>query len=399
MLVGIDATCWSNPRGYGRYARGLLSALLATRLSHDYVFFVDQHTQATWPLPAGAQVVTVATSEAPTIAASANGRRSARDILAMSRAVARLPLDVLFYPTVYTYFPVVTRAKIVLGIHDVIAEEYPHLIFPNYRQRFLWRAKSWMAHHQADYIVAVSEHAREGIIRRFGWNPDRVWVVGEAPDPIFRPITDQAALRPALARQGLAPEARFIICLGGLNPHKNLGILFEALAELHRQTAYADLQLILVGPAEEDSFTPGVAQARQMVAGLGLEGIVRFTGYLPDEEVACLLSAARLLVMPSVNEGFGLGAVEAAACGTPVVATRNSPLPRLLTGGGLFIDPRRPGELRIAVAELLEDEHRWQEMSRVALEQARKLTWEYAAGQFLELLAAIEEVHEYSHLW
>jgi glycosyltransferase involved in cell wall biosynthesis len=96
------------------------------------------------------------------------------------------------------------------------------------------------------------------------------------------------------------------------------------------------------------------------------------------------------LVMPSFDEGFGLGAVEAAACGTPVIATANSPLPQLLAGGGYFIDPRRPDELNAALRRLLRDDDHRRNLGRIAQEQASKLTWERAAGQFCELLDGIE---------
>lgn len=390
MRVGIDATCWSNPRGYGRYARGLLAALLAEPSSHDFVLFVDAHTRSKWPMPDGAGYVVVPTTEAPTVAASASGRRSVRDLLAMTRAVARAPLDVMFYPSVYSYFPAVTRARVVLGVHDVIAEDHPRLVFPHRRQRLMWAAKGRLARWQADHIVAVSEHSKAGIVRRFGWPPERVRVVGEAPDPVFRPVGDTAAIGRALARHGLGPAARFIVYLGGLNPHKNLGALFGALAGLRREARFADLRLLLVGPAESDTFTPGALEARRAVARLGIEAAVGFTGYVPDDEVACLLNAARALVLPSFDEGFGLPAVEAAACGTPVVATRNSPLPRLLEGGGLFVDPHRPEELRAALARLLGDEAGRRQTGRVARERARALTWQRAAAQFRALLAAME---------
>ena len=377
-------------RGYGRYARGLLTALLAEPSPHEFVFFVDVHTETAWSFPEGAQVVVVSTKEAPTEAATADGRRSILDLWAMTSALARMPLDVLFYPSVYTYFPAITRARIVLGVHDIIPELYPKLVFPSRHQRFLWQAKGWLAHRQADYILTVSDHAKDGIVHYFGWDTDFVWVVGEAPDPVFRPNTDQFAISQALTRQGLDPDSRFIVCLGGLNPHKNMEVLFEAMTKLRRQPQFADLQLVLVGPAESDSFTPGAATARQIVAQSGLSEAVHFTGYLPDTEVACLLNAAQLLAMPSLEEGYGLGAVEAAACGTPVVATKHSPLPQLLAGGGLFVDPRRPQEVTAALAEILGDKSKRQEMGRVALSRAQELTWQRAAGQFLELLAAIE---------
>jgi glycosyltransferase involved in cell wall biosynthesis len=390
MRVGIDATNWSNPRGYGRYARGLLRALLAEPRKHNYILFVDVQTQTRETMPEDVRYVVVPTTLAPTQAASANGRRSVRDMWAMSTAVSRTPLDVLFYPSVYTYFPVLSRAKILVGIHDVIAESYPELVFPHRHSYWLWSGKSWAARRQADYIVTVSDHAKKGIARQFKWPSDKIWIVGEAPDPVFRPIVEREAAEHILAQQGLDTTTRYIMCLGGLNPHKNLQMLLEVLADIRHDSQYADVHLVLVGPTEEDTFTPGAASARELVAQLGLTGAVHFTGFLPDEHVVHLLNRSVALVMPSLDEGYGLGAVEAAACGRPVIATCNSPLPHLLEGGGLFIDPRRADDLRAALVMMLTDEPGRETMARTALARARALTWQRAAQQFLELLDVIE---------
>jgi glycosyltransferase involved in cell wall biosynthesis len=103
-----------------------------------------------------------------------------------------------------------------------------------------------------------------------------------------------------------------------------------------------------------------------------------------------VLNAAELLALPSFSEGFGLPAVEAAACGTPVVATRNSPLPRLLEGGGLFIDPSRPRELVEALGRLLLDEPLRLAMATKARHRARALSWERSADQFEAILDEVE---------
>ncbi len=392
MRIGIDATNWSNPRGYGRYARGVLTALLAQPDRHQFTLFVDNHTyaQKTWPLPAGAEIIVINTGAAPTEAASASGRRSLADMWAMAAAVSRAQLDVVYFPSIYTYFPIRTQAQILVGIHDIIAENYPELVFTDRKQRFFWNLKSWLARRQADYIVTVSDHAQAGIVRHFRWPQERAWVVGEAPDPIFRPMDDPSAIHDVLVAHNLTAIPRYLICLGGLNPHKNLTMLFEVLAEMRQEANFADLHLVLVGPAESDSFTPGAGKARSAIVNLHLDGAVHLTGFIPDEDVVCLLNEAQALVMPSFDEGYGLGSVEAAACGTPVIATTSSPLPRLLSGGGYFIDPHQPAELKEALRRLLSDEAQQRQMGQIALARARELTWTRAADQFRELLAHIE---------
>ena len=390
MRIGIDAACWGNQRGYGRFTRGLLTALLAQPTEHEFVFLIDSPTAAHVRLPAAAQVRVVPTSSAHTAAAAADSNRSLADLRAMAVAVAQARLDLLFFPSVYSYFPVVTRAKLILGIHDVIAEDYPAIIFPDRRRRLLWQLKSALGRLQSRYILTVSNYARQGIIRTFRHPAERVFVIDEAPDPIFRPLAESELDQAVLARAGLAPGERFLIYLGGVNPHKNLPALIEALAALRSRPTERDLRLLIVGEVERDGFTPGYASLQARISSLGMAHAVQFTGFIADHELVHLLNAALVLVLPSLAEGFGLPAVEAAACGTPVVATRNSPLPELLADGGLFIDPTQPAELRAALAALLDNEPQRLAMGRAAQAAAARLSWDSSARQMQALLAHVE---------
>jgi glycosyltransferase involved in cell wall biosynthesis len=390
MRLAVDASCWANERGYGRFTRSLLRAFLSRARRHELVLFVDAATADSVSLPECARVAVVHTREAPAQAASASGSRSLSDLLLFSLAMSRAPADAFFFPSVYTFVPVLSARPVLVGIHDVIAEEYPDLVFPGVRGRALWTLKGVLARRQADLVVTVSEHAREGIQRLLGISPDRIRVVDEAADPAFRPLEPGERDAALLARLGLGGATRGVACLGGTNPHKNLGSLVDALAELRTQPSLSSLRLVLVGDAERDSFTPGLAALRERIAARAVGDAVVFAGGLSDAGAAQVLNAAELLALPSFSEGFGLPAVEAAACGTPVVATRNSPLPRLLEGGGLFIDPSRPRELVEALGRLLLDEPLRLAMATKARHRARALSWERSADQFEAILDEVE---------
>lgn len=402
--VVVDATSWSNRRGYGRFIRGLLPPLLRRDTPYRFELLVDEATAEAHELPPGAPVHVVPTGEAATQAASHDGSRSPRDLLAMSFAARRLRPDALVFPTVYTYFPVLGplgprwprlpwpgggRCRVVVGIHDTIAERYPDLIFPSGRGRRFWTAKVWLARQQASRILTVSEHARGQLVSYFGTPEERIDVVEDAPDPIFRVLDDAERDEAVLARQGLVPGDRYLVYLGGINPHKNLVALVRSLAAVRAEPGFEDLQLRLVGDIEKEAFTPGVGSLREAIAELGLEDAARFTGFLSDEDVVQLFNQATALVLPSFAEGYGLPAVEGASCGLPVIATSNSPLPQLLEGGGRFIDPHRPEELTAALLDLLGDEDRRRQAADVALERARRLSWESSVNQFLEQLAKL----------
>ena len=122
---------------------------------------------------------------------------------------------------------------------------------------------------------------------------------------------------------------------------------------------------------------------------LDLAGRVIFTGFLPDDEVVVLLNRATALVLPSLMEGFGLPALEAAACGCPVVATTASPLPDVLGEGGIYTDPRSPEQLERALRDVLSSEQLRARMSAAGLEAASRLTWDTAACQLQSVIRKV----------
>jgi len=388
MRVGVDAACWSNKRGYGRFTRGLLNALVESNTEHELVFFVDAQTAGDGDLPTNVRTVVVNTGDRPTSAASASDSRSIKDLLAMTKAVAGESLDAFFFPSVYTYFPAITKGKIILGVHDVIAEDYPDLVFPDKKHRRLWALKGWLAHKQAHYIMTVSEHAKKGIVRHFGHDQERVFVIDEAPDPVFTTLPPDKLDGSILSQFGLSLDSRFLIYIGGINPHKNLPMLVQSLAAIRRSDGMQDVKLVVVGDLK-DGFTPGVSELKSKISELNQEEAVVFTGFVKDEDVIHLLNVAQALVLPSMAEGFGLPAVEGAACGIPIVATQNSPLPDLLQDGGIFIDPNSVEQLTAALRTMLENPGKRDEMARIATAKAQQLTWQRSAAQLDSMLSQV----------
>lgn len=380
LRIGIDLACWSDPRGYGRFTRGLVGALLSQETGHEFLTYVDAPTARDHSLPDGARHITVETTEAPTRAASASGRRRLGDVWAMRRAVRDTRPDVVLFPTLYTWFPVPTRCVVVVGIHDVIAEEHPELVFPDRRRRRLWSLKSRLARRQADYVLTVSRYAARGIVERLGWPEERLWVVEEAPDPVFRPLPPGEIRQELLERHGVGGGRPYLIYVGGVNPHKNLVRFAEALAAV--RAGGVDLRWVIAGDVEGDRFTPGIAELRSSLGALGLEAAVIFTGGIGDTELVHLLNGAVAVVLPSRSEGFGLPAVEGAACGTPSLATGCSPLPELLPGGGVFFDPTDRDAMEAAIRRVLDPVERAR-MGAAALEAVRGLAWDRSARRLL----------------
>jgi glycosyltransferase involved in cell wall biosynthesis len=384
MHIGIDATCWQNTRGYGRHTRALLSTLVRLDAENRYTFFMDS-TDNLETMPPEAEVWLVRTSAPTAVAASADGHRSLLDMWRMSRAMSKPCFDLLLFPTVYSYLPVFSRAKKVVMIHDVIAEKYPRLTLPSRTARLSWKAKVALGRWQADAIVTVSDYSRQRILEHLKIAPERVFVVGEASDPIFR-VLDNPLPTSSLTSMSITAHSRIVVYVGGFGPHKNLEALVTVFAKLVSQAAFSDVRLVMVGEYKEEVFHSYFETIKKQVEGLGIADRVIFTGYLQDEELVILLNLSTLLVLPSLMEGFGLPAIEAAACGCPVIATTVSPLPTLLGNGGIYVNPSNPEALGEALARVLDSESLRREMRQAGLAAARRLTWDAAARQMISLM-------------
>jgi glycosyltransferase involved in cell wall biosynthesis len=385
--IGVDATSWPNKRGYGRHARGLLSTLVRVDPTNHYTFFLDTEVGVD-ALPPQAEVRLVRTTLPSVTAASSTGHRSARDVWRMSRAMSARWFDVLLFPTIYTYVPVLGRAKKVVLIHDVIAETYPELTLPGRMARLLWRTKVALGRWQADAVVTVSESSRHLIIERFRLDPEHVHVVSEASDPIFR-LLPEPRPTPHLHSLGLGSPTRNIVYVGGFGPHKQVDRLIQAFAVLAARDQNHDLRLVLVGEHRREVFHSSAGQLKQLVRELTISDRVVFTDYLEDGDLVVLLNLSTVLVLPSLMEGFGLPAVEAAACGCPVIATRASPLPAILGDGGVYVDPADPSELERALAQVLESAELRARMRSAGLAAAGQLSWELAAKQMKSVLEKV----------
>ncbi len=385
--VGVDVSCWVNQRGYGRFARELLRAMVVKAPGTEFVCLADPWAAAVFDLQApNVTLRRVAMGAAPAAAASADGYRSPVDMLRFTRAVWRERLDVFFSPSVYTYFPLPPGLPAVVTVHDTIAERFPELTLPSPRARLFWRAKVALALRQARLVLTVSTFSARELERLLGVAPERLRVAVEAPAAAFRPSERVEHIAAAAAAVGLPPGAQWIVYVGGFNPHKRVDAVVRAHAAALRTWPERPLHLLLVGDAARDNFHGDLPHIRAAIDAAGTGSKVHWCGYLPDEQLRHIHSGALALLLPSTFEGFGLPAVEAAACGAPVIATAESPLPELLAGGGYFIDPDDETEPARALHALLADEWRRRRLGETALARARALSWDNAAAVALRAL-------------
>jgi glycosyltransferase involved in cell wall biosynthesis len=367
--------------GWGTYARELAQALHNLDDGPDLTLFYN-HPARAHPLPPDLRGLPVHTLPLPT--------RPWRLLAAMSQQLDLgldnwLPDCHLFHATEHL-LPRLKRARTVLTVHDLIYRLFPEYHLPLNK----WFLNLFMPLfvRRADAIIAVSRCTRDDLIRHYDVPPEKITVIYEGVDTQFQPITDPGTLAAVRARYGLPQH--YILYVGTIEPRKNLTTLLEAYVALKAQTPnlqspISNLHLVIVGRKGwlyQDFF--------QRLRELGLEeDEVVLPGFVPDEDLPALYSAAELFVFPSLYEGFGLPPLEAMACGTPVVTSNTSSLPEVVGEAGLMVDPHDVRALREAMERALIDEHLRTELRTRGLEQAGRFTWEKTAQQTLEVYRGI----------
>lgn len=385
MIIGVDATCWANGRGYGRFARELLRAMTERSPADRFICFGDRRAFDAYPNRApNVELVEVALAESPTVAAAADSNRSPLDLLRLTRAVSRTRLDVFFSPSVYTYFPLPLGLPAVVTVHDTIPERFPHLTLPSWRARLFWTMKVRFALTQARIVLTVSDYSARSITQMLGVPPNRIRVCDEAPADAYRRCAP-GEVSDAASRAGLPPGAPWFVYVGGFNPHKRVDLILRAHAALAASQSPAP-HLLLVGSRGGDVFHKKAGKLDAIIDEAGTRSLVHWLGYVTDEDLCPLLAGAVASLLPSEAEGFGLPAVEAAATGTPVIATTESPLPELLDGGGIFVKPGDLTALRDAMQRLLTEPTLRESMGDVAHQRASALSWDRGADLALAAL-------------
>lgn len=303
----------------------------------------------------------------------------------------RLRIDVLHSP--HHHAPLAARLRaggrsarprLVVTVHDVtfmlIPERYPPV------RRLYMESVTRSAARVADAIITPSQTVRQDVIRRLGVPRERIVAIPEAAAPQYVPIDDEDTL--GRIRWKYRLPRRYILSVGSLEPGKNRARLFRAYARLRQRLSGDEggCPLVVVGqPAwrYEGDF--------ELVGRLGLDGQVRFLGYVPDEELPALYSAATFMAFPSLYEGFGLPVLEAMACGAPVLASNTPATGEVARDAALLVDPLDVTALEQSMDRLLSDGALRAELRARGLERAKQFSWQRTARQTMivyEIVAA-----------
>jgi glycosyltransferase involved in cell wall biosynthesis len=316
MRIGIDARKIAD-FGIGTYIRGLLRGLEEIDAPEEYVVFA--------PSPVSSRFEHVP-FDAP--------HYSARELIDLGRAIKSARLDLFHAPHYVVPF---TATRVVVTIHDLIHLHAKHRnpLKPLYARTMLGRAVRKSAR-----VLTVSEAVKREIVTTFGCADEHVLVAPNGIDPHFTPG---------------GTSSDYFLFVGNDKPHKNVGALVDAFARV--RAARPDLRLVLAGaPFARFAQRDGV-ECRSFV-----------------DDLAPLYRGALAVVVPSIEEGFGLPAAEAMACGAPVITSHAAALVEVTNDAALHASDFADAMLRVASDDALR-----RELARRGIARASRFTWRACA--------------------
>lgn len=363
MRIAIDGRiAYHTGAGIGRYTVRLARAL--TQLAEDDEFVLLQSRKQREPLVARSDVRRIGLW-------TPSHHRLEQLLLRVELTLRGLDVDLLHSPD---FIPPlhVNNFKSVITVHDLAFLHWPHFLTEDSARYY---GQIDQAIERADHIIAVSESTKNDLVRHLGVAPDKITVVYEAANPLFRPV-ERAEACTYLGNKFPLPE-EFIFFVSTIEPRKNINTLLRAYARL-RNVYKVTAGLVLAGAIGWLS-----DQIFEEVAALELEPYVTFLGRVDDEDLLYLYNSARCLAHPALYEGFGLTPLEAMACGTPVVVSNVSSMPEVVGDAALLVDPNSAEELAVAIHRLLTDDGLHASLREKGLARAGTFSWQRAAEETL----------------
>lgn len=296
--------------------------------------------------------------------------------LALPHAVRRAHVDVLWSPG-YTA-PLRTPCPQVVSVLDMQYREFPQDLSPLAR---------WVTHrlvpaavHRAARVITLSAFAKQQIVRYTEVTPDRVQIVYPGVDPEFARSLTSEELRSRLSPYGLG-EVPSVLCVANTYPHKNVPTLIEAFGRVVAGTPH---RLVLVGLPGR-----GEAQVRAAIRRLPDPGRVLRLCNVARPTLIALYQAARVFVLPSLYEGFGLPVLEAMAAGVPVITTTRASLPEIGGDAVNYFDGTVDGLVPVLRRILASDAAARLEQARAGQDRAATFSWEHAAERLVRCLEGL----------
>jgi len=351
--------CGAQNAGLGRYIEELIIELQRIDTQNEYVLFLKRDN---WD--------SVAHTDRFTKVLADIHWYGFEEQIKFTQIIKKADVDVMHF--VHWNVPLTYTDPYVVTMHDLIMYHYPRREASTLGPLAYWIKDKVMrrvvnhAVRRAERIIVTSEFTKHDIHETLGVPLENMSVIYQAPS---KHISTQNECNTVLSKLNI--KTPFVLYVGNSYPHKNISGLLDAWQEFVH--TYPDnYQLVLAG--KENFFYKKIKQT----INPDLKSSVIFTGFVSDNDIACLYKHAKLFVFPSLYEGFGLPPLEAMKFGVPVVSSNAACMPEVLGEGAYYADARDPQALSEAMHRVLSDDDLRYEL----LERAREELLRYSAERF-----------------
>ncbi|MBT5016855.1 glycosyltransferase family 4 protein [Candidatus Peregrinibacteria bacterium] len=355
MKIGIDARMYSSSfTGIGRYVYELTRHLFEMDTQNEYVLFMNEPEFSKFE-PPNERVRKILV----------NARHySWGEQVKFARILRREKLDLVHF----THFnaPLLYRGPSVVTIHDLTLSFFPGKKMTSWLHRMAYHLVLKSIVKRSKSVIAVSKNTKKDLLKLLKTSSEKVQVIYESAAKEFKPSD--------------APKENFFLYTGVWRNHKNLVNLLKAFAKLCEQDDFKG-KLVITG--REDPHYP---EAKQTIKELKLENRVDLPGLVSESELLALYQKAKVYVLPSFYEGFGLTPLESMASGTPVVASNTSCIPEICgPENARFFDPYQVENMAKVMSEVWFDEALQKDLRERGLERVKDFSWKQMAKETFKL--------------
>jgi glycosyltransferase involved in cell wall biosynthesis len=380
MRVVVNGWFWDRPEtGSGQYVRNCIGTLAKLASDVNITIITPQETRGTQ----SGQDEKLAPNCIlhPASCSLSDWAKLHFEQFTFPRLCCELRADVAHVP--YWGSPLSPNVPTLVSILDLIP-----LLLPEYRGGPLVRAYTGLVKASAQnaaLVLTISEASRRDIVKHLGIPDSRVRVTYLAADARYTPkrdVVDEAALRqhhPDLPQE-------YVLYLGGFDARKNIETLLQVYTWA-QDTLGQDYPLVIAGKLPEQH-TDFFHDPRVIAQALEVEDVVRCIGPVAEEDKPALYRGASAFLYPTRYEGFGLPALEALACGVPVVGSNASSVPEIVGAAGMLVDPDDARSMAGALIAVVTEYELHEKLSEAAVEQGKKFSWEKCAQETLQAYQA-----------
>ena len=359
-FIALDARKYFD-FGIGTYIRHLIAEYESMQSSREFLLYLGPREAKTVVVPSGWKTCVVP-----------YGKYSLSEMFLLGRKVSSSNISVYHSPHYTLPFGLTSRS--VVTVHDLIHLRFPQFFSP------LHRAYSYImirhAIQDSEFVITDSEFTKLDILRSFRIKEEKIIPIHLGVSKRFKLVADASEV--AEFRSRFALRRQFVLFVGNTKPHKGLEVLLRAFKSIIR--AFPDVELVFVGGLlSHDKRLESIASESEFT------GKIRVLGSLSDEDLVRAYNAAEMLIMPSLYEGFGLPALEAMACGTPVIVSKAGSLPEIVGNAAIICETGNHGSLAEAIASLLRDPQLKSGLIELGKKRVAKFSWHLTAEKTMEV--------------